>query len=383
MKKKLKVAYVCIEDSDDLTKWSGLLYYVKKAISQQDIEIVVIDKLNIKKSLITFARKIVGKITGKSYHTLRSKLILKPIALEIQKRLPNDVDFILATSSLPITYLETKVPIFFYVDATFHSMLDFYFPIKQLSSKTLIEGEEQEQLAISKATGLFYASKWAANDAITHYKAAMNKVKVLPFGANINFPISERFLTENLVSKLTENSINLLFVGVDWERKGGSIVYDTAKNLIKLGYKVHLDIVGLSKFPFNEIPEFCTNHGFISKNEEEGKNKLNQLYLKADFLFVPSKQECLGIVFAEASSLGLPSISTNVGGIPDVIEDGVTGFALDINATPKMYEERISNLVKNKKLYDEMALNAYHKALRESNWETVGKEIINHMKSLT
>lgn len=382
MNKKLKIAFVSVDDSDDLTKSSGTTHYIKKAISSQNIDIQVIDKLVVKRPLIIIIRQIIGKLTKRNYHRLRSKLVLKPMALEIEKRLSSDVDFILATSSLPIIYLETQIPIFFYVDATFHSMLDFYFPIKNLSKKTIEEGELLEQLAIDKASCILVSSKWAANDAITHYNASKNKVKVIPFGSNFDFPITENFVIENLDSKLTKNTINLLFVGVDWERKGGSIVYETAKSLIKLGYKVHLDIVGLKKSPFKETPKFCTNHGFISKNQEEGKNKLIQLYLKADFLFVPSKQECLGIVFAEAGSLGLPSISTNVGGIPELIEDGVTGVMLDINATAKMYEKRIVDLIKDKKRYNEMALKAYKRVLIKFNWDTVGEEVINHMKSL-
>lgn len=46
----------------------------------------------------------------------------------------------------------------------------------------------------------------------------------------------------------------------------------------------------------------------------------------ADVFVCPSLAEGLGIVFIEAQACGVPAIGTRVGGIPDVIEDGVTGL---------------------------------------------------------
>ncbi|TSA49979.1 MAG: glycosyltransferase [Sphingobacteriales bacterium] len=41
---------------------------------------------------------------------------------------------------------------------------------------------------------------------------------------------------------------------------------------------------------------------------------------------VPSRAECYGIVFAEASSYGLPSVSTDTGGVSAVVKEGVNVF---------------------------------------------------------
>jgi glycosyltransferase involved in cell wall biosynthesis len=45
-----------------------------------------------------------------------------------------------------------------------------------------------------------------------------------------------------------------------------------------------------------------------------------------DVLVLPSLSEALGLVLLEAGALGVPVVATAVGGIPEVVEDGVTGI---------------------------------------------------------
>jgi glycosyltransferase involved in cell wall biosynthesis len=45
-----------------------------------------------------------------------------------------------------------------------------------------------------------------------------------------------------------------------------------------------------------------------------------------DLLCIPSRSEALGIAFMEALAAGLPAIGTNVGGIPEVLDDGRAGW---------------------------------------------------------
>jgi glycosyltransferase involved in cell wall biosynthesis len=49
-------------------------------------------------------------------------------------------------------------------------------------------------------------------------------------------------------------------------------------------------------------------------------------YSAADLFVLPSRHEPFGLVFLEAAAHGLPSIGTRVGGIPEIVLDGVTGL---------------------------------------------------------
>lgn len=70
----------------------------------------------------------------------------------------------------------------------------------------------------------------------------------------------------------------------------------------------------------------------------------------ADVLLLPSEKESFGLAALEAMACGKPVISSNAGGLPEVIQDGVTGFILPIGDNQGMAEKGIL-LATNKDLY--------------------------------
>jgi len=63
-----------------------------------------------------------------------------------------------------------------------------------------------------------------------------------------------------------------------------------------------------------------------------------------DLLAVPSKEEAMGRVLVEAFSAGVPVVAFPVGGIPEVVADGETGFLVS-GATPQALAGRIRELL--------------------------------------
>jgi len=64
----------------------------------------------------------------------------------------------------------------------------------------------------------------------------------------------------------------------------------------------------------------------------------------ADLFLLPSSQESFGLAALEAMSCGVPVVASRVGGLPEVIVDGVTGFICDPDDVPGMAERGISLL---------------------------------------
>lgn len=73
-----------------------------------------------------------------------------------------------------------------------------------------------------------------------------------------------------------------------------------------------------------------------------------------DVLVVPSLNEAVGISAIEAQAEGVSVVATNVGGLPEIIKDGVTGMLVP-PADPKALADAVCLLIKDKALMGRMA----------------------------
>lgn len=181
-------------------------------------------------------------------------------------------------------------------------MVDFYPGFSNFCTETITSGNKAEQLALSQCRLAVYSSDWAAATTLQYYNVAPSKIKVVPFGANIE---CNRTLTDtnNIIENKNFDVCNLLFLGVDWHRKGGSRALKVASLLNQRGVKTELHIVGCN--PPNNLPGFVKCHGFVSKKTKQGLRYLEKLLSKSHFLILLSIAKCVAVVFAEASSFGL------------------------------------------------------------------------------
>ncbi len=86
---------------------------------------------------------------------------------------------------------------------------------------------------------------------------------------------------------------------------------------------------------------------------------IGQLMNCADLFFLPSEQESFGLVALEAQSCGVPVIGAATGGLPEVVEDGKTGFLLPVGDISGMAQKSLELLSRN----DQYA--AFHKESRK------------------
>ncbi|MBP1933411.1 N-acetyl-alpha-D-glucosaminyl L-malate synthase BshA [Ammoniphilus resinae] len=87
------------------------------------------------------------------------------------------------------------------------------------------------------------------------------------------------------------------------------------------------------------------------------------VYSLADVLLLTSEKESFGLVALEAMACGKPVVATQTGGIPEVVEDGITGFLKPIGDIAGM-AEKVTHLFTNPALYEQLSKNgldrAYH-----------------------
>src|SRR2546430_6272284 len=320
----MKIAYVTTYDTSDISNWSGSSYFIVKALKQQSIEVIRIGPLEEYIDYLIKAKVYFYKyVAKKNYHLDREPKILLSYANQIARQLKSlNVDIVFSPGTIPICYLECSKPIVFWTDSTYAGMINFYPRWSNLCRESLINGNRMEQAALSKCRLALYTSDWAAHTAQDNYAVDASKIKIVPFGANIE---SERNLDDirTIIAKRSKDVCKLLFLGVDWYRKGGDIAVEIARTLNSQGLRTELRIVGCK--PQGDIPDFVSIKGFMPKKTLEERSIFAKLVAESHFLVLPSRADCVPVVIAEANSFGIPVVTSDVGGIPSVVRNGVNG----------------------------------------------------------
>ncbi|MFM7648464.1 MAG: glycosyltransferase family 4 protein [Cyanobium sp.] len=252
-------------------------------------------------------------------------------------------------------------------------MVNFYADFTNLCSETLASGNDIDRSALQRSCLAVYAYKWAAQSAIHHYNAPASKVKVVEFGANVDNPPCLDDILCALQRRALDNC-QLLFVGVDWFRKGGPKALAVADLLNKRGLYTELHVVGC--VPPKPWPSFLRSHGFISKGTESGRKRLHQLFLSSHFFFMPTLAECYGLVFAEASAYGVPSLASDVGGVCSAINNGLNGWTLPVDATAEQYCQIVEALMASPKSYRSVALSCFKEYNARLNWQSAASSVV-------
>jgi glycosyltransferase involved in cell wall biosynthesis len=245
-----------------------------------------------------------------------------------------------------------------------------------LCGESVRNAERWDRVALQKATMVCYCSEWAANDCLAQYRMDPQKVHVVPFGANCGAPYDNRDEAENAIRARSRNQCELLFVGVDWERKGGSLAMDVAGLLNKSGVPTRLTVVGCEPFAKSEPPEFVECLGFLKRSNDAQRQKLNEVFRRSHFFIMPSIAECFGVVYAEASAYGVPSLARDVQGLRTTIKEGNNGWLFPPGASAEPYCEKIRSVWRNSGHYEEIALRAYSEWASRLNWRVAGAQFV-------
>lgn len=370
----MKIAFITTYDSSNIQGFSGSGYYILQTLKQQGFLIKNIG--NLKKNINVFIKVkdlTYRKLLNKNYMMNREPKILKSYAYQVERRLQRiNPDIVFSPGNIPISYLNTDKPLIIWTDATFAGMIDFYPEFSNLCKESLNIGMKIEQMVLSKCKLAIFSSQWAAKSAIDNYDVNPQKIKIVPFGANINCDRTKEKIIKNVKNK-NFSVCKLLFIGVNWYRKGGDMAIKVTKILNHYGIKTELHIVGC--FPPYNTPNFVKLHGFISKNTKYGMEYINKLFTESHFLILPSKADCVPVVLAEASSFGLPSLVTNVGGISTAIKTNINGKLFQLEDKPEKYCDYIIDLMSSKKRYQLLALSSFKEYINRLNWKSAGEKI--------
>jgi len=179
----------------------------------------------------------------------------------------------------------------------------------------------------------------------------------------------------------TQKGNYLLFYGRLAPEKGVTTLINTWKRLPK---DVHLKIIGEGVMSAMIKDEIKSNNLF--NVEFLGFRKGEELFgyiRNASFVLVPSEwYENNPLTIVEAYSAGKPVIGSNIGGIPELIIEGRTGFLFDMGNSADL-ENKIREAVSmSDDAYVEMSETAYRFACDKFSEKTHYRELLNIYKEV-
>lgn len=190
-----------------------------------------------------------------------------------------------------------------------------------------------------------------------------SKIKVIP----------PAFTTSSY--EIEHKSKNVLFIGRDFYRKGGDVALKVFERLKKSFENVRLIFVG--KIEDKQTLEKVKKDKAITYFSHASKKDLHgEIFPSADIFLLPTTAEAYGMSIIEAMSKGLPVVTSRVSAIPEVVDDGLTGFLATPNSVTE-YAEKCARLLGNETMRRRMGDNGRKKVESVFSPEVIGNELYN------
>ncbi len=257
-----------------------------------------------------------------------------------------------------------------------------------------------ENAAYNSADGVIAVSQQMKTDVVEAYGIHPDKVTVIHNGIDPEFykPTFDSDL-------LLEYGINpdipfVLFVGRITRQKGISQLISAAKYFNK-----NCQIVLCAGAPdTEEIARETTEliaqlkaqrEGIILISEMLPRDKIKILYSHARVFACPSLYEPFGIINLEALSCETPVVGSAIGGIPEILDEGETGFLIPLESISrtdfnplkpddfqKNFALKINLLLENETLANQMGKAGRKKVLEKFSWESIAKKTYNYYEEV-
>ena len=219
-----------------------------------------------------------------------------------------------------------------------------------------------QQNLFSRAFIVFTMSEYARKSVIEDFHVHPDKVAAVYAGPNLDrLPSFEKNVSNKMI----------LFVGKDFRRKGGITLFRAFKEVKRRVRDAKLLIVGSR--PEISSPGIIVK-GFVKKEE------LTCLYRNASVFVMPSIYEPFGHVFLEAMAYKTPCIGSSKDAMPEIIEDGRSGFTIPPHDHLKL-SEKIVYLLEDENSIKSMGEEGRRRIETSLNWDAVAKRITEKLDS--
>jgi glycosyltransferase involved in cell wall biosynthesis len=192
-----------------------------------------------------------------------------------------------------------------------------------LARATLAPGIHHDGLVFEAATTIVSSSHWAAASARAMYPRCRTPIEILAPPVDLA-AFDENWIAERAARAAAGSSPTVLFVGGDFQRKGGFALLRAWRDA---GLGAHARLALVTDWPLAErdLPPAVVVHRGVHPYSERWR----ELWRTADVFAMPTRYEAFGMVFQEAAAAGLPRIGTRENAGPELIHDGADGVLVE------------------------------------------------------
>jgi starch synthase len=219
-----------------------------------------------------------------------------------------------------------------------------------------------EKSVFDSATRIFTFSDWSAKLIASNYDVRPDRVEVVGAGPNLDPGL--------LAGERDYGGQHALFIGVDFERKGGPDVIRAFAEVRRRLPSARLTIVG--GYPAGDIAP-----GVVSLGLVRGAGALSAVIRSASLFVMPSVWEPFGIVFLEAMAAGIPCIGSDAFAMPEII--GETGSVVPPGDLERLARE-MHRYLSDETLSADRGRAARARYLEHYGWDRVGDRIVAAMQ---
>ncbi len=371
----LKILGVIDEEPFDFRTWSGTSRYFFDAIKQsgylyQAVSAMPSPWVTRLYQAASFQPDMASWRFRYHLHTGTHRQRTRVVQKKMRKMDPDGYNAILQVGAwYDFTGTKDKVTASYH-DGNLATRLASPYGHPQLARRHLDRALAYERCLYDRMDAIFPMSRWLADSFIRDF--GVDASKLHPVGAGINLPqVAD-------VGARTYERPEILFVGRDFKRKGGDTLLEAFRTVRRELPDAQLTLIGPA---LSGLPDGVRCEGFVSKDTPDGLNRLLAAYTRASIFVLPSLYEPFGIALAEAMAHKLPCIAADNCAMPEIVDDGATGYVVPM-ADSAALARRMLALLKDAGQCRQMGEAGHARYLAQFTWDRVTGRITDVLASI-
>ena len=259
------------------------------------------------------------------------------------------------------------VPLLLYLDHTY-AISKRYAKVDGLPDAGRMSGdyEAAERAAYHAADAVLTMSDFVRRSVIDDYGVDPGRVHVIGAGPDLDPLPGEPAGPPGWPP-------TVLFVGADFARKGGPTLLEAFQAVRGDVPEARLVIVGPRRAG-GPLPG-------VTWAGRLGHGEMPALYASASVFALPTLREPFGLVFLEAMAFGLPCVGTKVEAVPEMIEDGVTGYVVPPGDAAAL-SVALRSLLRDREAASRMGRARWEKVRNYYTWDAVAGRVMKFLAEI-